>query len=126
MTPRGCRCRKRVVGPRLQQLSAGFFCVCFYKDGSWRPVVVDDYLPTNWMGNHLFARSRGNELWVSVLEKAYASLHGSYTAIEGGWIEDALCDLTGELPRRAVARPSPNPPPPLTCVIVRASPRCSA
>lgn len=106
--------------------SAGFFCVCFYKDGSWRPVVVDDYLPTNWMGNHLFARSRGNELWVSVLEKAYASLHGSYTAIEGGWIEDALCDLTGELPRRAVARPSPNPPPPLTCVIVRASPRCSA
>ena len=75
--------------------SAGLFCVCFYKDGAWRPVVVDDYFPTNWRGSHLFARSRGTELWVCVLEKAYASLHGSYAAIEGGWIEDALCDLTG-------------------------------
>ena len=75
--------------------SAGLFCVTFYKDGAWRPVVVDDHFPTDGRGSHLFARSRGSELWVSVLEKAYASLHGSYTAIEGGWIEDALCDLTG-------------------------------
>ena len=74
---------------------AGLFCVVFHKDGRWRPVVVDDYFPTDWRGHHLFARSRGSELWVSVLEKAYASLHGSYTAIEGGWIEEALCDLTG-------------------------------
>jgi hypothetical protein len=43
----------------------------------------------------LFARSRGAELWVSMLEKAYASLHGSYGAIEGGHITDAFCDLTG-------------------------------
>ena len=75
--------------------SAGIFCACFHKDGKWRTVVVDDHFPTSNRGTHLFAHSRGTELWVCVLEKAYASLHGSYAAIEGGFIEDALVDLTG-------------------------------
>ena len=75
--------------------SAGIFGVCFHKDGEWRTVVVDDHFPTSRHGTHLFAHSRGTELWVCVLEKAYASLHGSYAAIEGGFIEDALVDLTG-------------------------------
>ena len=75
--------------------SAGIFGVCFHKDGEWRTVVVDDHFPTDRHSRHLFARSRGTELWVCVLEKAYASLHGSYAAIEGGFIEEALVDLTG-------------------------------
>ena len=35
------------------------------------------------------------ELWVSVLEKAYAKMYGSYQAIEGGLVHLALVDLTG-------------------------------
>lgn len=60
------------------------------------PVVVDDWIPCEARGKPAFATSRkGNELWVSILEKAYAKLHGSYEALEGGQVHDALVDLTG-------------------------------
>jgi hypothetical protein len=53
--------------------------------GEWVPVVVDDWIPCEARGKPAFATSRkGNELWVSILEKAYAKLHGSYEALEGG------------------------------------------
>lgn len=64
--------------------------------GEWVPVVVDDWIPCEAPGKPAFATSRkGNELWVSILEKAYAKLHGSYEALEGGLVQDALVDLTG-------------------------------
>lgn len=34
-------------------------------------------------------------LWPSLLEKAYAKLHGSYQAIQRGSLRDCLVDLTG-------------------------------
>ncbi len=57
---------------------------------------MDDWIPCEGRGKPAFATSRkGNELWVSILEKAYAKLHGSYEALEGGVVQDALVDLTG-------------------------------
>lgn len=59
-------------------------------------MVVDDWIPCESPGKPAFATSRKqNELWVSILEKAYAKLHGSYEALEGGLVQDALVDLTG-------------------------------
>jgi calpain-15 len=43
----------------------------------------------------MFSRSNGNELWVLLLEKAYAKIHGGYKAIAGGLPHEALYDLSG-------------------------------
>ena len=47
-----------------------------------------------------FSRSNGPELWVLLLEKAYAKMHGDYFTIEGGDPAIALRDLTGAGPIR--------------------------
>lgn len=74
----------------------GIYTVRFCIQGEWVPVVVDDWIPCESPGKPAFATSRkANELWVSILEKAYAKLHGSYEALEGGLVQDALVDLTG-------------------------------
>nr|XP_043613886.1 calpain-type cysteine protease DEK1 [Erigeron canadensis] len=74
----------------------GIYTVRFCIQGEWVPVVVDDWIPCESPGKPAFATSKkGNELWVSLLEKAYAKLHGSYEALEGGLVQDALVDLTG-------------------------------
>uniref|UniRef100_A0A803QA81 Protein DEFECTIVE KERNEL 1 n=1 Tax=Cannabis sativa TaxID=3483 RepID=A0A803QA81_CANSA len=74
----------------------GIYTVRFCIQGEWVPVVIDDWIPCESPGKPAFATSRkGNELWVSLLEKAYAKLHGSYEALEGGLVQDALVDLTG-------------------------------
>ncbi|MCO5606609.1 hypothetical protein L7F22_060797 [Adiantum nelumboides] len=74
----------------------GIYTVRFCIQGEWVPVVVDDWIPCEAKGKPAFATSRTcNELWVSILEKAYAKVHGSYEALEGGFVHDALVDLTG-------------------------------
>ncbi|KAE8699402.1 hypothetical protein F3Y22_tig00110578pilonHSYRG00002 [Hibiscus syriacus] len=63
--------------------------------GEWVS-VVDDWIPCESPGELAFATNKkANELWVSILEKVYAKLHGSYEALEGGLVQDALVDLTG-------------------------------
>jgi calpain-15 len=48
------------------------------KNGVWHELTIDDYMPCKLDGAPIFTRTHGNELWVLLLEKAYAKLHGSY------------------------------------------------
>lgn len=73
----------------------GFYRVKLCKNGEWSVVTVDDCFPCVPDGGPVFARSSCNELWVLVLEKAYAKLHGSYLTLKGGYAHEALMDLTG-------------------------------
>jgi hypothetical protein len=73
----------------------GVYRVKLCKNGEWNVVTVDDYIPCTPDGGPLFSRSSSNELWLLLLEKAYAKLHGNYLALKGGHAHEALIDLTG-------------------------------
>jgi len=60
---------------------------CYYRvNGIWKLVIVDDYLPCygSWGKNFSFTSTNGNELWVILLEKAWAKLNGCYAKVIGG------------------------------------------
>lgn len=45
-----------------------------------------------------------NELWVPLVEKAYAKLHGCYKALIGGFVHYGIADMTGYCPRLIVLK----------------------
>lgn len=63
--------------------------------GCWEVVTVDDHFPCYPGGGPVYGRSHDNELWVLLLEKAFAKLLGCYSAMRSGWSYEALIDLTG-------------------------------
>ena len=63
-------------------------------NGEWQQITVDDHFPC-FAGQPVFSKGNGNELWVLLLEKAWAKVHGSYYQIEGGHPEEVMHDLTG-------------------------------
>jgi len=57
-------------------------------------VIIDDLIPCK--GNKVaFARSNGPELWVVLLEKMWAKLHGCFDRIAGGLEYETIRDLCG-------------------------------
>ena len=73
----------------------GIYSLKICKNGEWRNVIIDDYFPCKKDGTPAFSKAQGDELWVLLLEKAWAKLHGSYERIESGYAEHVLRDLTG-------------------------------
>jgi hypothetical protein len=90
----------------------GTFAVRFFNNGVADYVTVDKYLPTDSSGRLVYAgigttaSKSTNELWVALAEKAYAQLAesgwsrsssdstNSYSAIEGGWMDAAMRQVT--------------------------------
>ena len=64
-------------------------------NGAWVEVTVDDYFPCFEHGGPIFSKANGNELWVLLLEKAYAKLHGNYYNLRDGYVYEGMNDLTG-------------------------------
>jgi len=79
----------------------GAYAVRFWKNSQWETVVVDDFFPcldyslkNEDHNGAAVAYTKGfQEIWVPILEKAYAKYYGSYSAIEEGFVHLALQDL---------------------------------
>lgn len=84
----------------------GLFVLRFFKDCNVIYLIVDDRLPVKAKdGRLIFAANKDpNELWVPLIEKAYAKLHGCYKSLIGGYTHYGLADMTGFCPRLLVMR----------------------
>jgi hypothetical protein len=72
----------------------GLYVFKFFKNGKQYYVIIDDRIPcveTNKLFHPFFAKCENpNLFWVSLIEKAYAKLHGRYYALQSGSTEEAL------------------------------------
>jgi hypothetical protein len=85
----------------------GAYGIKLHKNGHEEFVIIDDQLPmltseTEQVDDYSDTRgvacaySKGfTELWVPLIEKAFAKYYGGYGAIEEGYVHHALHDLTG-------------------------------
>lgn len=62
----------------------GIYGIWLNHDGLFIQIVLDDNFPCSQNGGPIFSKSHGNELWVLLLEKAYAKIYGNYEKIEAG------------------------------------------
>ena len=77
--------RIRSIFPSLSINQYGVYMARVMHQGVLKEVIVDDYIPVNQQGDPLFAKPAANrEIWVMILEKCWAKLHGSYGAVVGG------------------------------------------
>ncbi len=77
---------------------AGVFFVSRQVRGELTEMVVDELFvvqPTQQGTMAAFTRSHESELWVMILEKAWAKVHGTFSKIEAGLTTECLHDLTG-------------------------------
>lgn len=88
-------------------LSSGIVGVRLFKDGEWAYEVIDDYVPCCNDGLACGRTSVSEEVWIALIEKANAKIHGSYEAVQRSTELETFEDLTGgavrKLDRREVA-----------------------
>lgn len=66
------------------------------KADKWETVVIDDYVPCK-NKKPMFTKPKGNEMWVLLLEKAFAKYVGDYADLEGGMTLWAMEAMTGDI-----------------------------
>ena len=73
----------------------GYFELIFFIDGKFQIVIIDDYLPVNKKTKKIcYSKPYNNEIWLCILEKAWAKINGGYSNIIKGWMRHALQAFT--------------------------------
>jgi len=74
---------------------SGIYGLIFYINGEATPVIVDDHFMHSDGGRPNFAQFVGGKFWVSIIEKAWAKVLGSYERTWGGVDADPFGTFTG-------------------------------
>ena len=77
----------------------GYYEIILIIDGKPQIVIVDDFLPVKMSESNkprcCFAKPNENEIWVILLEKAWAKINGGYLNAIAGFSKEAFEALTG-------------------------------
>ena len=74
----------------------GFYEIEFFIDGEKQIVIVDDYFPVDNNTKMLtYAKANKNQIWVALLEKAWAKINGGYINIISGRVFEVLEFMIG-------------------------------
>ena len=74
---------------------------CYYEivlfiNGEFQIVIIDDYIPfLKGKNKPYFSHPNNSEIWVLLLEKAWAKVNGGYEKIIEGWPSEVLSCFTG-------------------------------
>lgn len=79
---------------------SGYYEIVLFIDGEWQVVIVDDFFVVHkncelYENPFVFSSPNGKEMWVLILEKAWAKVNGGFTNIISGQASDAMLALTG-------------------------------
>ena len=80
-----------------ENLQAGFCGFQFFMNGEWKEVTVDTKFPSHQKGEFSLTQSKNQKgpFWVTLFEKAYAKMFGSYRVLNNTLLKDFLVDFTG-------------------------------
>ena len=76
----------------------GVYAINWFKNGVPTETIVDDFIPCKGEGESsrpCFSTTKSNELWVLILEKAWAKVHNDYVRVIAGLSHETFRDLTG-------------------------------
>lgn len=74
----------------------GFYQIRFFLDHKWRIVTIDDWVPIKFSQIRFAKCADKDELWVPLMEKAFAKLNGCYEHCASGNFSEGMTNLTGE------------------------------
>lgn len=77
--------------------SKGLFVIRIFKNFKWIYVIIDERIPIDIRSRKpvFGACADPHEMWVALIEKAYAKLHGCYGNLISGYIDEGIQELTG-------------------------------
>ena len=86
---------KRIFVSNHSARTRGQYGVYLHTSGLREMIIIDDYIPCYPNGGPVFARGHGNDVWVMLLQKAYAKALGGYEYLKNIPFLGAVRDLTG-------------------------------